>query len=165
MIQFLTRAVSTVDGVMRLVTFALILICVLQMIFMLAHYWHRVIPLRRRVLDQTRESGVFVVAPPVWITFVYHFIITLIFVIAGAGVLQLLARGSDPTAFTYASPWLFGVMAVVVNRFSSYYSDTLNEAQWRVLRDEVPTVDRLHRERSTCPDPPSSTEDVREEDN
>jgi hypothetical protein len=126
-------------NVMRAITVILIAVCVLQMVMLLSHYWHRVMPMRKRMKEQDRHSVIFVLAPPPFWTFSYHLLVTGIFTFSGIGITQslLAVPARPPTVFTYAAPFLFGGMTMVISKFTEFYSEAINEAQWRLLRDEM----------------------------
>lgn len=109
--------------VLRMLIVVSVMVFLLQMSIMLSHYWWRIMPLRQEMDDLDRR----LVAPPVGWTFTYHLLVTIILGIVGIGIVQAAYHESQATVFSYIGAPLILTLTFVVNRFTKYYSQVLND--------------------------------------
>src|SRR5690349_12592738 len=115
----------TVVTTLRFFSAIVMAVCALQLILFLSHYYHAVIPMRREMPD--------VLAPPIVITFIYHFLVMGMFLSRAVSRIQVVLWKHPPPATleTWTAPVMSVVMVYVIYLFQRYYTQRLRDEQFR----------------------------------
>lgn len=97
-----------------------------ESLLLLAYYWQSIVPIRRMVGEQG------VLAPPIRWTFLYHLNVFVTILLMIATLLTLMKEDAPAGFVTYIAPFVAVSLAIVVGRFTKYYSGILRSYRHRL---------------------------------
>lgn len=114
---------ENISDLFRLATLLLLSGVIIEMVLLISHYVHSIMPMRKEV-----RSGRLLAPPPGW-TLAYHVLVTLWLVQTCVGLGQRISQeGIKSTWATFTAPFLALALIIVVWKFQRYYSANLRRA-------------------------------------